>query len=499
MKILFTLLAFVFLISCSKNAKKNVLSTNNLPTQLLNIDITKDTIITTTNGAILTIPKGTLISDSSNVQLELKEAFTIAQIIEGGLTTVTNGKLLSSGGMFYLNPVGNNKVSIAKPIAIKVPSDKVNGSMKIYKGNEKGGQLNWDKPVPFKVKSLVDTFENFKALFINNCASCHAIGKDATGPDLAYMGRLRTKNYLRTFTRNWEEAVENGYCQAIKIQNWSNSQMNKFPSLTDNDNDKLYAYIDFASEQNGLPFVDDGVKARQDSCEKYGKEKEKLYKLNQQKETINRISDSIYVENYNKTKVEPSYYELEITNFGWHNIDILTQDLPNVIKTKINLKITGENNEKLQVYLVVPTEKILALSSYKNNSFTFDYSNVDGSFYLPKAVTAYIIAVGESDGKFYYSKKEFIVSENVSVELRVELASNYAFNADMRRMGWDGLDIKAKSIQNKMEDKNSTIEEKQNPKIELLNKEIEKINNLKPKQGCDCESKIIDTSSKWYG
>jgi hypothetical protein len=74
MKILITLLAFGFLFSCSKKAKKDVLSTDNLPIQLLNIDITKDTVITTANGAILTIPKGTLVSDSNNVQLELKEA-----------------------------------------------------------------------------------------------------------------------------------------------------------------------------------------------------------------------------------------------------------------------------------------------------------------------------------------------------------------------------------------------------------------------------------------
>jgi hypothetical protein len=105
---------------------------------------------------------------------------------------------------------------------------------------------------------------------------------------------------------------------------------------------------------------------------------------------------------------------------------------------------------------------------------------------LPKGEKANIIAKGEKDKVFYYTKQEFTISATNKVALQLQQASVYDLNADMRRMGWSGLDIKASAIENKIMEPNKTATEKKNLQNELINYELQKINSLKPQQGCDC-------------
>jgi mono/diheme cytochrome c family protein len=88
-----------------------------------------------------------------------------------------------------------------------------------------------------------------KALFANNCASCHAVWKDATGPALnGVEGRWPSKELLYTWIKNWKNAVATGDAYAVKIQNYSATQMNLFPQLQDKDIDAILGWI--AKEPN---------------------------------------------------------------------------------------------------------------------------------------------------------------------------------------------------------------------------------------------------------
>jgi len=83
-----------------------------------------------------------------------------------------------------------------------------------------------------------------KAIFSANCASCHKMDKDLTGP--ALMGadkRWNDDKALHGWIKNWQKEVATGNPYAVKIKDWSPSVMNIFESLPDGDIDNVIAYI----------------------------------------------------------------------------------------------------------------------------------------------------------------------------------------------------------------------------------------------------------------
>jgi mono/diheme cytochrome c family protein len=506
MKIMITVALSILILGCnSKNKKPQaVVNTNNLPTQVFTIDITKDTMLTTANGAIINLPQGTLKSDSNRVELELKEAYSLQQMLLAGLNTASSGNLLSSNGMFYLNAKGDAKVTIATPIKMKIPTTAVNDSIKLFTGDENNNNIDWTKPIPFKVKTVPDSLRDGKSLFANNCASCHNIFKDGTGPALANITKKRTKDYLRRFTNNWQELVASGDCIAIKAIQWAPTIMNKF-NFKDAEIDAIYDYISF---DDTAPFVDDGTKARQDSCEKYKREtlkkdsllnaKKKLLKKNNKSVTITDTS-SVSITNDampNNTNgpnsnaiidyVEPipkqaEYYEISIDKFGWFNLDIFMKDLPNVKDCELFVNVNEAYKDFVNVFLIVPNYKVMVEGGIENNQYVF-YTK-DGKLPLPIGEQAYILTLGEKEGKFMYAKLPFTIQQSQTLSLTIETSTVHSFNADIKRMGWTDLNIKAAASKNA-------------EPINAIDIEIKQIESLKPTSDCECVGKPIDTLKK---
>jgi len=83
-----------------------------------------------------------------------------------------------------------------------------------------------------------------KALFNANCASCHKIDKDLTGPALLGVEeRWASKDLLKKWIKNWPAAVASGDAYASKIKDWSPAAMSQFPNLTDPELDAILTYI----------------------------------------------------------------------------------------------------------------------------------------------------------------------------------------------------------------------------------------------------------------
>ncbi len=83
-----------------------------------------------------------------------------------------------------------------------------------------------------------------KALFNANCASCHKMDKDLTGPALQGVGdRWPSTDLLKTWIKNWPAAVATGDPYAVKMKDWSPAAMNLFPNLSDAELDALTTYL----------------------------------------------------------------------------------------------------------------------------------------------------------------------------------------------------------------------------------------------------------------
>jgi len=84
-----------------------------------------------------------------------------------------------------------------------------------------------------------------KALFQQNCASCHAVNKKLTGPALAGVEeRWSEKKNLYAWIKNSAAFLKTGDPYANKLYaEYNKVAMNNFPGLADADIDAILAYI----------------------------------------------------------------------------------------------------------------------------------------------------------------------------------------------------------------------------------------------------------------
>lgn len=87
-----------------------------------------------------------------------------------------------------------------------------------------------------------------KQLFSQNCASCHALNKQLTGPALANVeDRWPDKKMLHAWIKNNQEVIKSGYPYAVKLYNdYNKTAMNVFTNLSDKDIDAILGYIKVA-------------------------------------------------------------------------------------------------------------------------------------------------------------------------------------------------------------------------------------------------------------
>lgn len=198
-------------------------------------------------------------------------------MVKGGLTTTSNGKPLRSGGMLYINPVGDSQVTITQPISIATPTWFLDSNMQLFKGDVQGDStINWTDPKPISENPQLNAIKQGNILFYDNCASCHGIKKDLTGPALkGAMQRLLPvhngdKRGVYEFIRNPARVMSRvRYYQDLK-RKFGGVMMTAFPALSDTELDYLFAYIENESNRTyTFNPGDAGYSTCMDSCLRY--------------------------------------------------------------------------------------------------------------------------------------------------------------------------------------------------------------------------------------
>jgi cytochrome c2 len=89
-------------------------------------------------------------------------------------------------------------------------------------------------------------YNNGKQLFMRNCATCHLVNRDMSGPALAGVTHRWPSDriLLRAFIKNSDSVIKvNPYAQEL-WKKWNEVAMNKFPLLADSSIDHLLYYIE---------------------------------------------------------------------------------------------------------------------------------------------------------------------------------------------------------------------------------------------------------------
>ena len=148
----------LLILGCSEEKKpskygyntdlQGLLDDSNLSVEEFKIDNTRDTTLFGSKGTIISIPKNCFENVKGPVKIELIESLELSDIVLLNAQTVSNGKLLQTGGVIYLSAsVNDNDVVLKKEksIQIEIPSSNRIDDMTAFVGNyNSDGVMNWE-------------------------------------------------------------------------------------------------------------------------------------------------------------------------------------------------------------------------------------------------------------------------------------------------------------------------------------------------------------------
>jgi cytochrome c2 len=260
-----------------------------------------DTVVLSKSGVLLSVPENSFLLNGKLYRgqaiVQWQEALDGATIMKSGLSTVADGNLLETQGMFSFRahtPEGQLlDINPETGIYVQIPVEEHKEGMRLYDGvKNEDGIINWVNPeplmkipVPVDMSNLdfypvgyedslnsmrlrkdkrfrdslylametgfVPNYDLGKKLFESKCATCHKIGENSTGPDLRgvrnkWMRAGEPKEMLYTFVRDWSLACEQSV-YAKKIASWSPTAPTKFTELTDCEIESVFKYVDDSS------------------------------------------------------------------------------------------------------------------------------------------------------------------------------------------------------------------------------------------------------------
>ena len=520
--LLIAFLLCVIGIGCTTRMPKPLPDGKDLPSSFYMIDPMRDTTITTARGARLSIPAGAFGDSAAGsgvdsgagvsgaraagfVRVEVKEAYTIADIIRGRLVTTSKGMPLSSGGMIYINVAGGGIVKLRKPIKVAIPSKGLQEGMQVFKGlNNDKGEIDWVDPKPLLKTRADRDLASGKALFMVNCASCHGLGKAVTGPPLAWISqREADKKWLHDFIRNNTKLLGRNDPYACYLYNrYNKTPMNVFPDLSDRSIDIILNYIMNESQTIDSNTVDNNRRSF-DSCRRYSRLKDSLMeKLRAAKDRrMNLVTgnglevvESRYAGRRRRAHWTPPplppfgivvqdyssvYYQFEIDDTGWFNVDILLKDLPGVEPSMLQVRIPYRL--PANVYLVIPSVKVLMRGGPipgERDAYGF-YKEDEKKILLPQGVPAFILCMGEDKGQAFWGKVQWITGLSQELNLEPVAMSKEAIDTALSQLHIENLSIGVKDSKNAREIRElDTV-------THVTDSLLRKLAGLKP-QFCDC-------------
>lgn len=432
------LMAVLFFSACN-NAGTGVLKTANLASSFIIIDPEKNNTLKTPKGAVIKIAANSFdVPAGTQVLIELKEAYSMQDILRAGLTTTSNGKPLQSGGMIFFNATAANKpVNYLKPVSITIPSRVYNGNMKVFKGEmDADSSVNWIEPKALDSSEVTGELASGEALFKANCASCHKPFEDMTGPMLAG-SRERAPNveWPYKFINNVNVMLEyDGYAKYL-LGKWG-SRMTQF-NLPARD---IKAILDYCDNEAWL-----------NKPELFAK---RAYELPADTSAsgmfINRDCGYDTLPVYNEISIEtqdtgfsspaniytgfverPSY-AFSIDASGWYNIDMFVNENINAVtEVKLSVAVTGGKDKILDVYLCIPDRKLLTQANAVGDDFVF--ADEDSSIQLIKGDEAFVYVLGLKDTRYYYGISKFIVKDEQRLTIDLEETTKEDITEQLRK------------------------------------------------------------------
>ena len=431
LKYLSLLLLASALFSCTtaENTNLGLHKPTDLPSQLFTINPGKDTTIVTQGGINLHIQKGTF---TTNVTLEVKEALGFGDMAKYGLSTMSDGKLLSSDGMFYIDAkdAEGKQPAINIPIKADVPATTMLENPQVFNGKaDSSGNVNWVNPQKVANDSLFKKINVGENVFIQKCSSCHTIGKGKlVGPDLAYIHKRRTYQWFSDYTHDPVGMTKKGDACAKCLADQYNNTIMPPQSVSDAEMKQLWMYIMKESYKTN----EDSTNLGHLDCAILKEVLEPIKSTESQKAKADSIklpgADEPGAITFTGPDAEArakkameniSYvYSMNIKTWGWYNIDSFLEPGDKTKETRLEITVDDyKGYNQVKIRMLLPQSKINAdLKPLKDNYFGYD-----GLVYLPTNQNIYVFATAAKSDKFYSVIQKIKIGDSGLTRLSVKL------------------------------------------------------------------------------
>jgi len=352
-----------------------VYNQNNIASQEFVVAANKDTTLVTSGGVTIRLFENSFVTSEGDsvegdISIEFKEALTKKDFILGNLTTFSDGKILESNGMIYINATGNgNQLQLGedKVIGIAVPTDTVLKDMDIYQG-----ETCYSEDTPC---------ENNDINWIE--------------PEAPLNSQIKTEQINQRWVTYWPDFnATQDQLQALFDYLWDTD-------LWDNDGERIEyggTYIDIISHELipitvNTEYFNDGRVIQ---------------------EVLAPKGVNAFVEDNNTN------YIFSMKKMGWANIDRLYDD-PRTKEIDMVTEVKNKDAFKTVYITLMFQDKNIYLSGYemKNGTYCFSHSDYEKTA-LPVGEKAIVLATGYKGGNPYVDIQKVTIADELTISMNLQ-------------------------------------------------------------------------------
>jgi hypothetical protein len=344
--------------------------------QTFNVSSKKPSVVTGKAGTKIHVqPKNLTMPDGSpvkgDIQVNLIECTKKSELLSAGLQTVSDGKLLESGGSYYLDMKADGQaLKIKDGATVQVEFPKVsNQDMELFYGNKNAqGQMNWDAA---KVE-----FEE--------------------QPEAAGFGDL----FADSSSYTMETDTIYAYISGIDTVQSDNIE-------------DIFAYMESEKSGNESPMTqkeknEQARQKRKANAERDAASKQQLATTQRNNQEQSRVARANAVNN--PLPAKPTYLGVNLDRFGWYNCDRFMME-ENTLQFAVQLPKTEEAGI---VYLVVKSRNSIIQLPYAAGE-----AQILTAMMPANAMIEVLMVEGEDkDGTMIFAKNTAKVEQDKIVEMQ---------------------------------------------------------------------------------
>lgn len=156
-----------------------------------------------------------------------------------------------------------------------------------------------------------------------------------------------------------------------------------------------------------------------------------------------KVIDTIGGTFNQRKNFEKEGHNFEITANGWYNIDAFLKEEAGIENVKLSVDIKSEEDIHLNIYLFIPTERVMiAANEKKDNRYTFSYTE-DKTIPLPLRHRAIVLGFNSAGKRIMYGAAEFTIEKEQVISIELKEISKRALTYLIASKNLNGIEIEA--------------------------------------------------------